>query len=57
MGEEPKYIRCKRCNRVLKSENAQYRGYGEHCWKIYTQEQQSRNILFDLSNKEVKDEH
>lgn len=33
--ESPKYERCLKCNRPLKSELAKIRGYGAHCWKIH----------------------
>lgn len=33
--DNPKYCRCLRCNRKLKSEEAKKRGYGEHCWKAH----------------------
>lgn len=47
--EEQKFLRCKRCNRKLKTELAQKRGYGDYCWKIHKQEEvKSARTLFDL---------
>lgn len=34
-NEGIRYSRCKRCNRILKTELAQKRGYGDYCWKIH----------------------
>lgn len=36
--ESEKFIRCKRCNRILKSNDAQARGYGIHCYKKFISE-------------------
>lgn len=33
MDSKSRYIRCLRCNRILKTEIAQIRGYGNICWK------------------------
>lgn len=47
--EEQKFLKCKRCNRKLKTELAQKRGYGDYCWKIHQQEvKNSSRTLFDL---------
>ena len=32
------YNKCQRCNRVLKSEKAKQRGFGDYCWKLYNLE-------------------
>lgn len=42
------YIRCKRCNRLLKSEEARQRGYGEHCWQIHLKDEHFKNTLFTV---------
>lgn len=38
MGETEKFIRCKRCNRPLKTIEAQVRGYGAYCYKQHLKE-------------------
>ena len=38
MVEKIKHTRCLRCNRILKTIEAQERGYGDYCWKIYKTE-------------------
>lgn len=54
MGKEEKYIRCKRCNKILKTSEAQNRGYGEHCWYIHLQEQKNKNTLFPMPSTRRK---
>lgn len=51
-----KYLRCKRCNRILKSEEAKERGYGKICWEKHLKESQQNlsNTLFDV-NQDNKD--
>lgn len=38
MENTEKYIRCKRCNRPLKTLEAQERGYGAFCYKQHLKE-------------------
>lgn len=46
-------IRCKRCNRPLKTSEARLRGYGDVCWKIHLVDQLKQNSLFSM--KSVKE--
>lgn len=47
--EGKEYKRCLRCNRILKSEKARQRGYGNHCWALYNIEvKKQRKSLFDI---------
>ncbi len=32
------YIRCKRCNRLLKSQTAQQLGYGKKCYELHNEQ-------------------
>lgn len=48
MSDNENVIRCKRCNKVLKSAEAQQRGYGTWCWRQYLAEQQSKTSLFTI---------
>jgi len=50
MSDEQKYIRCKRCNRFLRSDKARARGYGDHCWKEYKKENRELVSLFSAQN-------
>ena len=34
-SKKEEFARCKRCNRLLKTEENKKRGYGNHCWKIH----------------------
>ena len=45
------YLRCKRCNRLLKTESAQIRGYGASCWKKVDSETNKKNR--DLLNRKI----
>lgn len=38
MDNNIRYRRCLRCNRILKTEKAQKRGYGSCCWKKYLEQ-------------------
>ena len=38
MDDNIVYNKCQRCNRVLKSEKAKQRGFGDYCWKLYNLE-------------------
>ena len=51
-----RYIKCKRCNRALKTENAQLLGYGPTCYKLVQKEklQTDYHDLFTLMEKEKK---
>lgn len=42
-----KYLRCKRCHRRLKTEEAQKKGYGYHCFQLYLDERKkkSKNLI------------
>ena len=45
-----RYIKCKRCNRALKTKNAQLLGYGPTCYKLVQKEKLSADYhdLFTL---------
>lgn len=44
-----KFTRCKRCHRKLKTEEAQKRGYGAHCFQQYLAENRKKNkTLLDM---------
>lgn len=41
--EEPKVVsRCRRCNRILRTEDARQKGYGKFCWKLHQLEIRQR---------------
>ncbi|WP_304393262.1 DUF6011 domain-containing protein [uncultured Clostridium sp.] len=42
-----KYQKCKRCHRKLKTEEAQRRGYGQHCFQQHLLElkKNSKNLI------------
>jgi hypothetical protein len=47
--EEKLYGRCKRCNRPLKTQEAQQRGYGPHCWLMHKQTKElNKPFLFKV---------
>lgn len=47
-----RYQRCRRCNRKLKTEEAQKRGYGPHCFQLQRQEARKRNKdLIDIAEE------
>lgn len=54
MVEPEKFIRCKRCNRLLKNDEAQVRGYGIHCYKkVLSENKKEQPSLFNIkSSKE-----
>lgn len=46
---ECKCLRCLRCNRILKTEEAKQRGYGDKCWIIHKKEMEANhNRLFKI---------
>lgn len=49
---EKLYSKCLRCNRPLKTEQAQRRGYGPFCWHLRNKELDKRNRLFDYDETE-----
>ncbi len=50
MKKDTRYIRCKRCNRPLKTEEAQIRGYGTTCYKKYLEQVEKHpKDLFNMS--------
>lgn len=48
------YTKCLRCNKPLKSVEAQKRGYGPTCWHNIKQEHEKHNGLFELNTKEER---
>lgn len=36
------YVRCKRCHRILRTDEAKVRGYGSFCWKQHKLEVQQK---------------
>lgn len=55
MKDDIRFIKCKRCNRPLKSEEAQLRGYGPTCYKKYLEENKViQKDLFTIQfNKDI----
>lgn len=55
MKDDIRFIKCKRCNRPLKSEEAQLRGYGPTCYKKYLEENKvAQKDLFTIQfNKDI----
>lgn len=52
-----RYMRCKRCHRKLKTEEAQKRGYGYHCFQMFLAEAKEKNkTLLDIA-EELDEEH
>ena len=45
MDNNIRYRRCLRCNRVLKTEQAQKRGYGSSCWKKHLEQNSTMSKL------------
>lgn len=47
-----KYIRCRRCNRLLRTPEAKMRGYGAYCWLMSrehsTTKKYRQNSLFNI---------
>lgn len=41
------FHKCQRCNRVLKTEKARQRGFGDFCWRLHNLEihQKRKNLL------------
>lgn len=35
MNKDIVYQKCQRCNRILKSDKAKKRGFGDHCWRLH----------------------
>ena len=60
MKEPKKFIRCKRCNRILKTEEAQIRGYGKYCYLKYLEqisaEKKHQINIFNVKNMEKVNE-
>lgn len=55
MSDNLRFVRCKRCNRPLKTNEAQLCGYGPKCYKIIIQEQKSKpHNIFERFNKGEK---
>lgn len=47
-----KYLRCKRCNRKLKTEEAQKRGYGQHCFQLHLLDlKKNKKDLIDIAEE------
>ncbi len=54
--EGKEFKRCLRCNRILKSEKARQRGYGDHCWTLYIKEvKKNQKNLWDVYKVIKKD--
>lgn len=55
MENNTKFIKCKRCNKPLKSVEAQIRGYGPVCYKKYLEEIKApQKDLFSMKfNKDI----
>lgn len=54
MEIERKYTRCRRCNRPLKSEKAQKRGYGGHCYQLHLADvEKNHKTLLDYVDEET----
>ena len=49
MDKDIRYSRCKRCNRILKTELAKQRGYGEYCWRQYQKSVKNSKNRFVLT--------
>lgn len=46
--ENSNYIRCKRCNRLLKSQTAQQLGYGKKCYELKNKQSKTKHMsLFE----------
>jgi len=49
MNKTDKYIRCKRCHRILRTPEAQARGYGKCCYNYFLAEcKKEQYNLFDM---------
>lgn len=45
-----RYLRCKRCHRKLKTEEAQKRGYGHYCFQLHLEESKKKSkTLLDIA--------
>lgn len=52
-----RYSKCKRCNRKLKTEEAQKRGYGQHCFQLHLTEVKKRSKnLIDIAEEMQSDD-
>ena len=51
MEKEVKYIRCKRCNRPLKTEQTKALGYGPICYKKFQEDLSFKKV--DLFSKNI----
>lgn len=54
LGE--KFTKCKRCNRKLKSLEAQTRGYGKYCFQIHLEElnRKQKNLIDSAKEMNIK---
>lgn len=57
MLNNSEYIRCLKCNKILKSAKARMRGYGDTCWKKHKLEYQAKqpNLLKQITDKDNLD--
>lgn len=47
-----RFLRCKRCHRKLKTEEAQKRGYGHYCFQLHLAEMKNKSkTLLDLAEE------
>lgn len=52
--EKQEYIKCLRCNRVLKTAQAKKRGYGNHCWHLHQLEiEKNKKTMIDLVLEQI----
>lgn len=51
MGNTDKFLRCKRCNRILKKGEAQVKGYGPVCYQKYLAESRPNTKSLFKSNE------
>lgn len=54
MGIGQRYLRCKRCHRKLKTEEAQKRGYGHYCFQQHLAEVNSKKVDLITIAKELE---
>lgn len=58
MNEKIIHVRCKKCNRILKTQRAKERGFGDYCWKQYVEQYKStKESLLDKILREMKETH
>ena len=51
-----KFLRCLKCNRILKTSISQSRGYGEFCWKQRQKELQINSSLLFANRWNIQKE-